>query len=73
MLTSTKKDGGFSGLIDVFDMEGRYIDSFFLRFSNEFEARFIADCILHEDNHLFIIEQNKDGFFCVNKYKLVNE
>jgi len=58
---------------DVFDFNGKYIDTFLLKLPEKMLlCRInISQMRLHK-NHLFIIEQNDDGDFELAKYRLIN-
>jgi len=69
VFTSTTKDE--NELIDIFDMEGNYIDCFYLQFpvNNEYHNPF--NTMISDDGFLFIPEENKDtGFVSIGKYKI---
>jgi hypothetical protein len=70
VITSTSKDNDTKRLVDVFDMEGRYIDSFYLQFPLNNETHWIGSSILSDDGFLFIPEQSEDGFVSIAKYRI---
>jgi hypothetical protein len=70
VITSTSKDNDTKRLVDVFDMEGRYIDSFYLQFPLNNEAHWIEISILSDDGFIFIPEQSEDGFVSIGKYRI---
>jgi hypothetical protein len=69
-MTSTAKDKNSKPLIDVFDMEGNYIDSFYLQFPSNKETHWIVNSILSDDGFIFIPEQSEDGFVSIGKYRI---
>jgi hypothetical protein len=69
-MTSTAKDNNSKPLIDVFDMEGNYIDSFYLQFPPNKETHWIVNSILSDDGFIFIPEQSEDGFVSIGKYRI---
>jgi hypothetical protein len=69
-LTSTAKDKDSKPLIDVFDMEGKYIDSFYLQFPSNNKTHWIVNSILSDDGFIFIPEQSEDGFVSIAKYRI---
>ena len=61
-------------LIDVFDMEGNYIDYFYLKYpeNNEYHGPF--NNLITDDGYLFAPEENKDsGLVSIGKYRIVDE
>jgi hypothetical protein len=70
VITSTSKDNDTKRLVDVFDMEGRYIDSFYLQFPLNNETHWIEISILSDDGFIFIPEQSEDGFVSIGKYRI---
>ena len=70
MITSTTKDNDTKNLIDVFDMEGKYADSFYLQFPSNNETHWIVNSILSDDGFLFVPEQDQDGFVSIAKYRV---
>jgi hypothetical protein len=70
VITSTSKDNDTKRLVDVFDMEGKYIDSFYLQFPLNNEKRWFERSILSDDGFIFIPEQSEDGFVSIAKYRI---
>ena len=70
VITSTSKDNNSKRLVDVFDMEGKYIDSFYLQFLLNNETHWIGNSILSDDGFIFLPEQNQDGFVSIGKYRI---
>ena len=57
--------------IDVFDMEGNYMDYFYLKFpeNNEYHGSFYT--LISDDGFLFTPEDNKDtGLVSIAKYRI---
>lgn len=72
VFTSTLKEG--SRLIDVFDMEGNYIDAFYLQFPDNSRNHNPIHSLLTEDGFLFVPEENNEtGLVSIGKYKIKNE
>ena len=69
-MTSTAKDNNSKPLIDVFDMEGNYIDNFYLQFPSNKETHWIVNSILSDDGFIFIPEQSEDGLVSIAKYQI---
>ena len=58
-------------LIDVYDMEGKYIDSFFLCFPNDIEPKRYGNIqIIARKNFLFSVDQDKEGYYSIAKYRV---
>lgn len=70
VMTSTTKDKDTKRLVDIFDMGGKYIDSFYLQFPLNNETHWIGNSILSDDGFIFVPEQNQDGFISIGKYKI---
>ena len=73
VITSTSKDNDTKRLVDVFDMEGKYIDSFYLQFPLNNETHWIANSILADDGFIFIPEQSEEGFVSIGKYRIKDD
>ena len=69
VLTSMLKSGESQGLIDVFDMEGNYLDNFYLRFPNR-QTQDIIDSLISDDGFIFVPEQAEDGLVSIAKYRI---
>lgn len=71
--TSTPRSDNSKRLIDVFDMEGKYIDNFFIQFPSNRKKHFYGDFLISNDGFIFAIEQDEDdGLVSIGKYKLEN-
>jgi hypothetical protein len=69
--TSTPHSSNSRRLIDVFDMEGNYIDNFFIQFPPNNEKHFYGDFLISNDGFIFMIEQNEeDGLVSIGKYQM---
>jgi 6-bladed beta-propeller len=72
VFTSTVKPGGNDQLVDVFDADGRFIDSFFLRFPpgprNHRSLR--RKSLVTDDGFFFVPEQEEDSLVTIGKYKI---
>lgn len=60
-------------LVDVYNMEGKYIDNFYLEFPENiiprhFDYRFIS--LVGE--YIYSIDEHSDGYFSIAKYKILN-
>lgn len=69
-ITSTAKDNDSKRLVDVFDMEGKYIDSFYLQFPLNNKTHWIGNSLLTDSGFIFIPEQDQDGFVSIGKYRI---
>ncbi len=71
--TSTPHSSNSRRLIDVFDMEGNYIDNFFIQFPPNDEKHFYGNFLISDDGFIFMIEQNEDdGLISIGKYQIEN-
>ncbi len=72
--TSVMKPDGDDQQVDVYDGEGRFIDSVILRYpAGDRNHRAVARWTLLTDDGFFIIpEQEKDGFISIGKYRIVD-
>jgi len=69
VFTSTKK--GKKSLIDVFDMEGNYIDRFHLEYPDNGLFHKPYNTLISDAGYLYVPEENKEtGLFCITKYKI---
>jgi len=59
-------------LIDVFDMDGVYIDSFTLQFPDNGLRHFYGERSITEDGFLFAVEQDKEGYISIGKYLIID-
>ena len=70
--TSTLKPDGNDQQVDVFDADGRYIDSVLLRFPdnglNHRAAR--RKSLVTDDGFIFLPEQDEDGLVSIGKYRI---
>lgn len=68
--TSTEKDEGSQWLIDVFDLDGNYIDCFYLAFPLNKEIH-NSQFTISGDGYIFVNEENEEtGFVSIGKYKV---
>ena len=71
--SSSKNHDGVTGLIDVFDMEGRYIDNFFLQFPADNENHWFRASVLSASGFLFTVLEDKDtGLLSIAKYRMLD-
>jgi hypothetical protein len=73
VVTSTQKDNEASWLVDVFDLEGKCIDCFYLQFPPNNERHWIAASVLSNDGFLVLPEENQDGYVSIAKYRIRGE
>jgi len=72
VFTSTTKEK--MRLIDVFDMEGNYIDYFYLQFPENNEDRGLTNSMITDEGFFYFREENKDtGFLSIGKYKIKDD
>ncbi|OGD21249.1 MAG: hypothetical protein A2Y70_08855 [Candidatus Aminicenantes bacterium RBG_13_64_14] len=70
--TSTRKANGDEWLVDVFDAEGQFIDSFYLEFPDDKRHHFYSKGLITDDGYLFVPEQEEDGLVSIGKYRIVD-
>ncbi len=68
--TSTSRDNNTKSLIDIFDKEGKYIDSYYLQFPLNKEEHFYTKSLLSDDGFILVPEQNQDGLVSIGKYRI---
>ena len=57
-------------LVDVYSMKGEYIDNFYLEFPTNITPRnFAYGTIAAKEGFIYTIDEHKDGYFSVAKYK----
>lgn len=68
--TSTEKDGGTKWQIDVFDLDGNYVDCFYLDFPVKNQSHWSRFTITN-DGFVFVVEEESEtGLVSIGKYKL---
>lgn len=72
VVTSTR-DKQKNRLIDVYNMEGNYIDNFYLQFPENINPRnFGYGIIALEAGYLYSVDEHSDGYFSIAKYKVLD-
>lgn len=70
VFTSTR-DKQKGRLIDVYNMEGKYIDNFYIKFPDQITPRnFGYGNVVLKGDYIYSIDEHEDGFFSIAKYKL---
>jgi hypothetical protein len=70
-VTSTR-DSNQSRLVDVYDMDGTYVDNFYLQYPEGIShPTFAYRNVAIRGNNLFSIDEEKDGTMSVNKYRIL--
>jgi hypothetical protein len=72
VFTSVMKSDGNDHLVDIFDAEGRFVDSVILRYppggrDHRFMARWT---LMTDDGFFFVPEQEEDGLVSIGKYRI---
>lgn len=68
--TPTEKDGGEKWQIDVFDLDGNYIDCFYLVFQANNQVHG-SQFTITEDGRVFVVEEESEtGLVSIGKYRL---
>lgn len=68
--TSTMSDGGNDRVVDIFDAEGRFVDSVVLAFPDRTLRHNYSKGLVTEDGFLFVPEQDRDGLVSIGKYRV---
>jgi hypothetical protein len=70
-VTSTR-DSNQSRLVDVYDMDGHYIDNFYLQYPEGLShAHFSSSDVTIAGDFLYSIDEERDGTMSVNKYRIL--
>ncbi|MCJ7582373.1 MAG: 6-bladed beta-propeller [Candidatus Aminicenantes bacterium] len=70
VFTSTR-DKVKGRLIDVYNMEGKYIDNFYIKFPDKITLEgFRFGNVVLRGEYMYSIDEHEDGFYSVAKYKL---
>ena len=73
VFTSTK-DGDNNRLVDVFDMDGAYIDSFYLAYpEGRLPRNFAYGTVAVKGDHFYSVDEDEEGFFSIAKYTVIDE
>ena len=59
-------------LVDIFDFEGQYTDSFYLQFPENVDLKYSVSSIAISHGLLYHQERNEDETICVVKYKMLD-
>jgi hypothetical protein len=70
--TSTMEKNGNGRLVDVFDAEGRFVDSFRLEFPDRTLRHSYSKGLITADGFYFVPEQGEDGLVSIAKYRIVD-
>ena len=70
VFTSTISSGGDDQQVDVFDGEGRFLDSVVLRFPDRGRDHRARWTVLTDDGLFIIPEQEKDGLISIGQYRI---
>ena len=70
VVTFTEKDNGHQRLIDIFDLEGNYIDSLFIKFPPGQKYHKLGRSLVSNDGFLYVPEVDEDDLISIGKYKI---
>lgn len=60
-------------LVDIFDSDGRYVDSFYLKLSGQLDAEsLLYKPVELSGEILYISEKNEDETISIKKYRLID-
>lgn len=68
--TSTMSDRGNDRVVDIFDAEGRFVDSVVLAFPDRTLRHSYSKGLVTEDGFLILPEQDRDGLVSIGKYRV---
>jgi hypothetical protein len=68
--TSTMAERGNGRLVDVFDADGRFVDSFTLEFPDRALRHSYSKGLVTADGFYFVPEQDEDGLVSIGKYRI---
>ncbi len=70
VVTSTKDKEGKT-LVDVYDIEGKYIDNFYIKLPEGLVKRYHGDTSMAVfGDYIYILEKNRDETFSIKKYRI---
>jgi hypothetical protein len=74
VFTSVMKSDGNDHLVDIFDAEGRFLDSVILRYPpGSSNHRFLARwTLMTDDGFFFVPEQDEEGLVSIGKYRILD-
>jgi hypothetical protein len=71
-VTTSTRDKQENRLIDVYNMEGAYINNFYLQFPKGITCYFYYGRISIKGSYIYTIDEDKDGYFSIAKYKIMD-
>jgi len=73
VVTSTR-DKNNNRLVDVYDMEGKYVDSFYLAYPEGRRPRnFGYGTVAVKGSHLYSVDEDEEGFFSIAIYSVIDD
>jgi hypothetical protein len=73
VITSTR-DKQNRRLVDVYNIEGKYEDNFYLDFPKDVNPRNYAyGTIISMEEYIYTIDEHKDGYFSIAKYQIADK
>jgi hypothetical protein len=61
-------------LIDVYNIEGKYEDNFYLDFPEDVNPRNYAyGTVVSTEEYIYTIDEHKDGYFSIAKYQIADK
>lgn len=70
--TSTMSGRGNDRVVDIFDAEGRFVDSVVLAFPDRTLRHSYTKGLVTADGFLFVAEQDRDGLVSIGKYRVLD-
>lgn len=74
VLTSTL-DKNNNRLVDVFDLEGKYVDNFYLAFPEGRKPRSFGygGTVAVKGRHFYSVDEDEEGYFSIAKYSVIDD
>ena len=70
--TSTRDENGDDRIVDIFDADGRFVDSIRLDFPNDGLRHGYSKGLLTNEGYYFVPEQDEDGLVSIAKYRILD-
>ena len=70
VLTSETLDNKQSRLIDIFDFDGHFLDSFYVQFPEFSFTQFDREMITSHDGYIYVVERGQDRYLSIAKYRM---
>lgn len=71
VFTSAAREEGNQRLVDVFDLEGDFKDSFYLKFPSALVRHDLGWSLISDEGFLFVPEEDQEGLVSIGKYRIL--